>query len=121
VILRLREVVEERRQIVIRHGLLDAPLSGSQADRVADDLVAPYPAPIERSRLPRWAEPIRDAVETLVNDFFRPPSPSRQAARRRDVVDSFVLRQLCEDRLAEIHRLTAEAESSLALMQRAQP
>jgi glycosyltransferase involved in cell wall biosynthesis len=119
-ILRLREVVEERRRIVIQHGLANAPLSGSPAQPVPDDLVAPSPAPIEHWHLPRWAEPVHDAVELLVTDFFRRPSPDRQAKRRADMVDSLVLRQLCDDRLAEIHRLTAEAESYLAIMQQAE-
>jgi glycosyltransferase involved in cell wall biosynthesis len=118
-IVRLREVVEERRQIVMQHGLLPVVLSGRQTQPIADDLVAPQAPEVPRSPSPQWTRPVRDAVESMV-DFFCAPGPSRQATRRQDVLEGFALRQLCEDRLAEIHRLTAEAESYLAIMQQAE-
>jgi hypothetical protein len=52
-------------------------------------------------------------VEELATDFFRPKSPQQFAEWRRDLVDSLTLREVCEERLQEIHRLTAEAERCL--------
>jgi hypothetical protein len=70
-----------------------------------------------RWKLPYWLEGARDCIELLLTDFFRRPSPERQSERMRDYLDSLVLRDVCEKRLTEIDRLTAEADRCLALMQ----
>jgi glycosyltransferase involved in cell wall biosynthesis len=118
-ILSLRQVVAERRDLVVTHGLepRSRPVRPGLSE---DDLAPPGEAPPAPSRLPPWAEPIRDAAETLFTDFFRRPSAEHQARRRKDMVDSLVLRQLCEDRLEEIHHLNAEAERYLSIMQQAE-
>jgi hypothetical protein len=113
-IIALRQEIGRRRDVLLRHGLECPPNNSSSDDLIAPSPTTPLPT---RLRLPLWVESIRDAAENLITDFFWPPSAERQAQRRKDVVDSLVLRQVCEDRLLEIHRLTAEAEQYLARMQ----
>jgi glycosyltransferase involved in cell wall biosynthesis len=115
-VLSLRQEIERRRDVVLKHGLGPAP-EPARSGLSEDDLAAPGTVPAVASRLPAWAEAIRDATETLLADFFRRPSAQCLARRRQDMVDSLVLRQRCEDLLQEIHRLTAEAERYLAMMQ----
>lgn len=121
-IIALRNEIGRRRDVLVRHALECAPSPGGPPNDIPDDLIAPSVTTLlpTRLRLPLWVGPIREAAEHLFTDFFWPPSAQRQAQRRNDIVDSLVLRQVCEDRLREIHRLTAEAEQYLARMQQAE-
>jgi glycosyltransferase involved in cell wall biosynthesis len=110
-ILSLRAEIDRRRDLLRRQGC-DEPVERWPAD-FRDDGGAVAPASAAGARRPRWLAPVRDAVEELATDFFRPKSPQQFAEWRRDLVDSLTLREVCEERLQEIHRLTAEAERCL--------
>lgn len=130
---RLRAAAEQRRQLILtlrmeidkRRTLLgQAGVAGAGVARPWPpipgpvDVAVPWDATAWLSwKLPSWLEPARECVEMLLTDFFRPPSPERQNEKLRDYLDSIALREVCEKRLGEIHRLTAEADRCLALMQ----
>jgi len=114
-ILSLHREIDRRRALLRQHGVDCADGPPPRPDGlVAHDAAADGPAP--RRRFPAWLEPAYDLCEALLTDFFRQPTAQRQAQRRRDVGDVIVLRHVCEERLAEIHRLSAEAERYAALM-----
>jgi hypothetical protein len=126
---RLRAAAEERRRAILS---LRAEIDRRRdllRSRGCDEPAEPWPEDMRdeggaltpsAAALPRWLVPIRQAVEELTTDFFRPKSPQQFAEWRRAVVDAVTLRAVCEERLQEIHRLTAQAERCLERLRSAE-
>lgn len=121
-ILSLRAEIDKRRDLLRQHGCESVdPVAPWPTDLEAVETSDHSTRPGARWRLPAWAEPVRDALEAFLFDFFLPPSPRRRDERRRDLLDTYRLLPVCEDRLRELHHLTTEAERCLALLRSLQP